>query len=57
MEVKVSFDIEKLREWFNKDCGIECEDCPLEGYMCNTLLSEAYDEYCKQIWINDENNK
>ena len=44
MEVKVSFDREKLEKWFNEDCGIECEDCPLEGYMCDTLLATAYVE-------------
>ena len=33
MEVKVSFDREKLEKWFNEDCGIECEDCPLEGWV------------------------
>ena len=55
MEVKVSFDRDKLEEWFNEDCGIECEDCPLEGYMCDTLLLTAYVEECKKIW--KDNNK
>ena len=50
MEVKVSFDREKLEKWFNEDCKIECEDCPLEGYMCDTLLLTAYVEECKKIW-------
>ena len=57
MEVKVSFDRDKLEEWFNEDCGIECEDCPLEGYMCDKLLSVAWNEECKKIWDDDENNK
>ena len=55
MEVKVSFDREKLEKWFNEDCGIECEDCPLEGYMCDTLLATAYVEEFKKIW--KDNNK
>ena len=55
MEVKVSFDREKLEKWFNEDCRIECEDCPLEGYMCDTLLLTAYVEECKKIW--KDNNK
>ena len=56
MEVKVSFDREKLEKWFNEDCGIECENCPLEGHVCDTLLSAAYEEYCREVW-NDENYK
>ena len=55
MEVKVSFDREKLEKWFNEDCRIECENCPLEGYMCDTLLATAYVEECKKIW--KDNNK
>ena len=55
MEVKISFDGEKLKEWFDGDCEIECENCPLEGYMCDTLLSKGYDEYCKQVWKDDDN--
>ena len=55
MEVKVSFDREKLEKWFNEDCEIECEDCPLRGYMCDTLLLAAYVEDCKKIW--KDNNK
>ena len=57
MEVKVSFDREKLEKWYNKNCEIECEDCPLEGYMCDKLLSVAWNEECKKIWDDDENNK
>ena len=53
-KVKVSFDRDKLEEWFNEDCKIECEDCSLRGYMCNTL-SAAYVEECKKIW--EDNNK
>ena len=55
MEVKVSFDREKLEKWYNKHCEIECEDCPLEGYVCDTLLSAAWKEECKKIW--KDNNK
>ena len=55
MEVKVSFDGEKLEKWFNEDCEIECEDCPLKGYICDTLLLAAYVEDCKKIW--KDNNK
>ena len=55
MEVKVSFDREKLEKWFNENCEIECEDCPLRGYMCDTLLLAAYVEDCKKIW--KDNNK
>ena len=44
MEVKVSFDREKLEKWFNEDCGIECEECSLEGYMCDKLLTVAWNE-------------
>ena len=54
-KVKVSFDEEKLEKWYNKHCGIECEDFPLEGYMCDTLLATAYVEECKKIW--KDNNK
>lgn len=54
MEVKVSFDIEKLMKWFDEDCGIECENCPLRGYMCNTLVL-AYVKYCKKVWEEDNN--
>ena len=56
MEVKVSFDIEELMKWYDEDCGIECENCPLEGHVCDTLLSAAYEEYCREVW-NDENYK
>ena len=48
MEVKVSFDRDKLIKWFNEDCEIDCEECPLEGYMCNTLLEKAYEEYLEK---------
>ena len=54
MEVKVSFDRDKLIKWFDEDCGIECEICPLEGYMCDTLLEKAYEEYLEKAW---EDNK
>ena len=47
MEVKVSFDREKLEKWFN-------EDCPLKGYMCDTLLLAAYVEDCKKIWRDNK---
>ena len=57
MEIKVSFDREKLEKWFNEDCGIECENCPLEGYICDTLLLAAYAEDLKRAWNNDKNNK
>ena len=57
MEVKVSFDREKFEAWFDENCEIECEICPLEGYMCDTLLSAAYTEYCLQVWNDDKNNK
>ena len=57
MEVKVSFDRDKLEEWFNEDCGIECENCPLEGYVCDTLLLAAWEEECKKIWNDNENNE
>ena len=43
MEVKVSFDREELEKWFNKDCEIDCEDCPLDEYICDTL-SKAWEE-------------
>ena len=39
MEVKVSFDSEKLVKWYNECCGIECEDCPLDEYICDILSS------------------
>ena len=55
MKVKVSLDREKLLNWFNEDCKIECEICPLKGYMCETLLEKAYNEYCEQVW--NDNNK
>lgn len=54
MEIKVSFDREELEKWFSEDCKIECEDCSLRGYMCNTL-STAFVEECKKIW--EDNNK
>ena len=44
MEIKVSFDREKLLNWFYKDCEIDCENCPLEGYVCDTLLIACYEE-------------
>ena len=57
MEVKVSFDGEELEKWFNEECEIACEYCPMEGYMCETLLSAAYAECEKKVWNDDENNK
>ena len=58
MEVKVSFDRDKLMKWFNEDCKIECEDCPLDEYMCDTLLKKTYEEYLKKAWEdNKKNNK
>ena len=56
-KVKVSFDSEKLEKWYNKHCGIECEDCPLDEYICDTLSLAAYVEYCKKVWGEDNNNK
>lgn len=50
MEIKVSFDKEKLFNWLNEDCKIDCENCPLEGYMCDTLLEKAYIEYIKGMF-------
>ena len=47
MEVKVSFDRKKLKKWFYKDCQIACEECPIEGHICDTLASKGHDEYCK----------
>ena len=55
MEVKVSFDSEKLVKWFNEHCGIECEDCPLDEHICDTLSLAAYTEYCKKV--RKDNNK
>ena len=43
MEVKVSLDREELEKWFNKDCKIDCEDCPLDEYLCDTL-SRAWEK-------------
>ena len=57
MEIKVSFDREKSEKWFNEDCGIECEICPLEGYICDTLLEKAYEEYLEEWENNKKNNK
>ena len=57
MEVKVSFDREKLEKWFNEDCGIECEDCPLDEYICDTLSLAAYVEHYKKVLENIKNNK
>ena len=58
MEVKVSFDSEKLVKWYSEYCGIECEDCPLDEYMGNILLEKAYEEYLKKAWEdNKKNNK
>ena len=54
-KVKVSFDEEKLEKWYNKHCGIECEDCPLDEYICDTLSLAAYAEYCKKVWGEDNN--
>ena len=57
MEIKVSFDREELKAWLNEDCEIACEYCPIEGYMCDKLLSVAWNEECEKIWGDDENNK
>ena len=57
MEVKVSFDREKLEKWYNGHCGIECEDCPLDEYICDTLSLAAFAEYCKKVWEEDNKNK
>ena len=57
MEVKVSFDSEKLVKWYNEYCGIECEDCPLDEYICDTLSLAAHVEYCKKVLENIKNNK
>ena len=57
MEVKVSFDSEKLVKWYNEDCGIECEDCPLDEYICDILLLAAHVEYCKKVLNDYKNNK
>ena len=54
-KVKVSFDEEKLEKWYNKHCGIECEDCPLDEHICDTLSLAAYTEYCKKV--RKDNNK
>ena len=48
MEVKVSFNKEKLLNWFDENCEIDCENCPLVGYMCDTLLRKCYEEYIKK---------
>ena len=47
MEVKVSFDRKELEKWFYKDCQIPCEECPIEGHICDTLVSKAHTEYYK----------
>ena len=57
MEVKVSFDSEKLVKWYNEDCGIECEDCPLDEYICDILSLAAHVEHCKKVLENIKNNK
>ena len=57
MEIKVSFDRDKLMKWFDEDCEIECEKCPLKGYMCDTLLLAAYAEYLGKAWEDNKNNK
>ena len=57
MEVKVSFDSEKLVKWYNEYCGIECEDCPLDEYMCDILSLAAHVEHCKKVLNDYKNNK
>ena len=47
MEVKVGFDRKKLKKWFYKDCRIPCGECPIEGHICDTLVSKGRDEYCE----------
>ena len=54
MEVKVSFDKEKLSNWFDENCEIDCENCPLVGYMCDTLLRRCYEEYIEKDEEGDE---
>lgn len=54
MEVKVSFDKETLLNWFNEECKINCKNCPLEGYICDTLLRTVYEEYIKEIFKGDK---
>ena len=54
MEAKVSFDREELENWFNKDCGISCRECPLKGYMCDTLASAAHVKERKKAWEDDD---
>ena len=54
MEVKISFDKEKILNWFDENCEIECEICPLEGYMCDTLLRACYEEYIEEIFKEEE---
>ena len=56
-KVKVSFDREKLEKWFNKHCGIECEDCPLDEYICDTLSLADHVEHCKKVLNDYKNNK
>ena len=56
-KVKVSFDSEKLVKWYNEYCGIECEDCPLDEYICDTLSLAAYVEHYKKVLENIKNNK
>ena len=57
MEVKVSFDSEKLVKWYNEYCGIECEDCPLDEYICDILSLAAHVEHCKKVLENIKNDK
>ena len=54
MEAKLNFDREKILNWFNEDCKIDCKDCPLEGYMCNILLRAAHIEDIKKIFKGDK---
>lgn len=54
MEMKVSFDKEKLFNWLNEDCKIDCENCPLEGYVCDTLIRACHEECIKKIFKGDE---
>ena len=57
MEVKVSFDRDELIKWFDEDCEIDCEKCPLDEYICDTLSLAAHVEHCKKVLENIKNNK
>ena len=50
MEMEINFDKEKLFNWLHEDCKIDCKNCPLEGYMCDTLLEKVYTECVKEMF-------